>query len=457
MNSQKDNLPVVAIVGRPNVGKSALFNRLARKQIAIVHDEPGVTRDRLVADCTLGSRPFTVVDTGGVDSLVGVEAEEQVRSESRLATELADVIVLVGDSQYGVTPIDRSLAKELRLTRKPVILAVNKVDHPKQEMADLEFAALGFEDLVPVSAAHGRGIRELVESIQTHLPPLEVAPNGPLERPAEIKIAIVGRPNVGKSSLINAILKSPRTIVSEAPGTTRDSVDIPYVRDGQRYLLIDTAGIRQRRKVSTSVEVFSVMRSAKSIQRADICAIVVDATKGVTAQDKKIAGLIQANQKACVVIVNKLDLVKPSAGIRNFIHTLIDQIRTDLFFLSYAPIDIVSAYTGENVERLFASIATIRRHAARSIGTGELNRLLQEAMSVSPPPRRASKRFKLLYATQINNKSDAVMAPPAFVLFVNHPELLTDDYRRFIEARIRERNAYYGLPIIIRLRGRYRK
>jgi GTPase len=457
MSSQKANLPVVAIVGRPNVGKSALFNRLARKQIAIVHDEPGVTRDRLVADCTLGARPFTVVDTGGVDSLVGNEAEEQVRYEARLATELADVIVLVGDSQYGVTPIDRALAKELRLARKPVILAVNKIDHPKQEMADLEFAALGFEDLVSISAAHGLGIRELVESIESRLPPESAADYGAVEGDSEIKIAITGRPNVGKSSLINAILKSPRTVVSELPGTTRDSVDIPYERSGQRYLLIDTAGIRQHRKVSTSVEVFSVMRSAKSIERADICALVVDASQGVTAQDKKIAGLIQANHKPCVVIVNKLDLVKPSAGIRNFIRSLIHQIRTHLFFLSYAPIDFVSAYTGENLERLFASIARIQKHAARSIGTGELNRLLQEAMRVSPPPMRANKRFKLLYATQINNKSDAAISPPAFILFVNHPELLPDDYRRYIEATIRERNPYYGLPILIRLRARERK
>jgi GTPase len=457
MSSQKANLPVVAIVGRPNVGKSALFNRLARKQIAIVHDEPGVTRDRLVADCTLGARPFTVVDTGGVDSLVGNEAEEQVRCEARLATELADVVVLVGDSQYGVTPIDRSLAKELRLARKPVILAVNKIDHPKQEMADLEFAALGFEDLVSVSAAHGLGIRELVESIESRLPPESAADYGAVEGDTEIKIAITGRPNVGKSSLINAILKSPRTVVSELPGTTRDSVDIPYERSGQRYLLIDTAGIRQHRKVSTSVEVFSVMRSAKSIERADICALVVDASQGVTAQDKKIAGLIQANHKPCVVIVNKLDLVKPTAGIRNFIRSLIHQIRTHLFFLSYAPIDFVSAYTGENLERLFASIARIQKHAARSIGTGELNRLLQEAMRVSPPPMRANKRFKLLYATQINNKSDAAISPPAFILFVNHPELLPDDYRRYIEATIRERNPYYGLPILIRLRAREKK
>jgi GTPase len=457
MNSQKDNLPVVAIVGRPNVGKSALFNRLARKQIAIVHDEPGVTRDRLVADCTLGLRPFTVVDTGGVDSLAGNEPEEQVRSEARLATELADVIVLVGDSQCGVTPIDRSLAKELRLTRKPVILAVNKIDHPKQEIGDLEFAALGFEDLVSVSAAHGRGIRELVESIESRLPTQPVAVDRALERPTEIKIAIIGRPNVGKSSLINAILNSARTIVSAVPGTTRDSVDISYERDGQHYILIDTAGIRHRRKVSASVEVFSVMRSAKSIARADICALVVDASEGVTAQDKKIAGLIQVNHKACVVIVNKVDLIKPSAGVRNFTHALIDQIRTHLFFLSYAPIDIVSAHTGENLERLFSSIAKIRKHAVRLIGTGELNRLLQEAMRVSPPPIRANKRFKLLYATQINNRSDAVISAPTFILFVNHPELLTDDYRRYIEARIRERNGYYGLPIVIRLRARTRK
>ena len=196
------------------------------------------------------------------------------------------------------------------------------------------------------------------------------------------------------------------------------------------------------------------MRSAKSIARADICALAVDPTEGITAQDKKIAGLIQANHKACIVIINKLDLVKPSAGIRNFIHTLIDQVRTHLFFLSYAPIDIVSAHTGENLDRLFSSIAKIRKHAARLLGTGELNRLLQEAMRVSPPPMRANKRFKLLYATQINTKLNTVISPPTFILFVNHPELLTDDYRRYLEARIRERNGYYGLPIIIRLRGR---
>ena len=455
MKPTSGDLPVVAIVGRPNVGKSALFNRLARKRIAIVHDQPGVTRDRLVAACRAGSRPFTVIDTGGIESFAVNDPEKQARSEARLATEMADVIVFVGDSQHGVTPIDRSLAKELRAARKPVILAVNKVDHPKQEMADIEFAALGFEDLVSISAAHGRGIPELVDRIETHLPPEQTVNEPEIERGPEIKLAIVGRPNVGKSSLINAILKSPRTIVSEIPGTTRDSVDIPFEQEGKRYLLIDTAGIRPRRRHNTPVEVFSVMRSEKSIVRADICALVIDAVARVTTQDKKIAGLIHENQKPCIVIVNKLDLVKPPAGIRDFLHTLIDQIRSNLFFLSYAPIDIVSAHSGENLGRLFGSIDKIRKHAARRIGTGALNRLLQEAMTVSPPPMRANKRLKLLYATQINTPQQSLFAPPSFMLFVNYPELLTSDYRRYLEARIRERNGYYGLPIIIRVRSRH--
>jgi GTPase len=446
--------PIVAIVGRPNVGKSALFNCLVQKRIAIVHGQPGVTRDRLAADCLIGSRPFTVVDTGGIESFIECDYDEQIRSEANLAMEMADVIVLVGDSRDGVTPVDRSLAKELRSARKPVILAVNKIDHPKQELADTEFAELGFSDIVPVSAAHGRGIRDLVENIERHLPqPTLDGSNA--ESGVPIKLAIVGRPNVGKSSLINAILQHRRTIVSDVAGTTRDSVDVPYERDGKHYVLIDTAGIRARRKHNTSVEIFSVMRSEKSIARADICALVVDALDGVTAQDKKIGGLIQENHKPCIVIVNKVDLVKPPAGVRDFLDALVGRIRADLFFLSYAPIDLVSAHTGENLDRLFGSIERIQKHAARSIGTGSLNRLLQEAMAAAPPPIRGNKRFKLLYATQIDKTSNYLVAPPTFVFFVNYPELLTDDYKRYLEARIRERNGYYGLPIIIRLRSRH--
>jgi GTPase len=449
-----DNLPTVAIVGRPNVGKSALFNRLVKKRIAIVHDQPGVTRDRLIADSRLGSRPFMVVDTGGIESFVYGDYEERIRSEANLAMDMADVIILVGDAKDGVTPIDRSLAKELRSARKPVILAVNKIDHPNQELADAEFAALGFPDIVSISAAHGRRINDLVEQIERHLPhpTLEKAKT---ETGLPLKLAVVGRPNVGKSSLVNAILKNQRTIVSDVAGTTRDSVDVPFERDGEHYLLIDTAGIRSRRKHNTSVEVFAVMRSEKSIARADICALVVDASQGVTAQDRKIAGLIQENHKPCLVIVNKLDLVKPPARIREFYAAVLAQTRANLFFLNYAPIDLVSAYTGENLDRLFASINKIRKHAARSIGTGSLNRLLQEAIAATPPPVRGNRRFKLLYATQIDKKSTIRITPPTFMLFVNYPELLTDDYRRYLEARIRERNGYYGLPIIIRLRSRH--
>jgi len=448
------NLPIVAIVGRPNVGKSAIFNCLVQKRIAIVHDQPGVTRDRLVAECLLGSRPFTVVDTGGIEGNGDSEYEDQIRAEANLAMEMADVILLVGDSKDGVTPVDRSLAKQLRSVRKPVILGVNKIDHPKQELADTEFAELGFSDIIPISAAHNRGISDLVEQIERHLPepPLDEAKTEP---DAPIKLAIIGRPNVGKSSLINAILQHQRTVVSDTAGTTRDSVDVLYQRDGKDYVLIDTAGIRARRKHNTSVEVFSVMRSEKSITRADICALVVDAVEGVTSQDKKIAGLIQKNHKPCIVIVNKIDLVKPSTRVRDFLDSLLSQVRANLFFLSYAPIDLVSAQTGENLDRLFGSIERIQKHAARSIGTGSLNRLLQEAMAAAPPPLRANKRFKLLYATQIDKTSNHLVAPPTFVLFVNDPELLTEDYKRYLEARIRERNGYYGLPIIMRLRSRH--
>jgi GTP-binding protein len=447
------NLPTVAIVGRPNVGKSALFNRLVQKRIAIVHDEPGVTRDRLAGECKLGSRPFTVFDTGGIGTLASDDFTDRVRTEADIAIELADVIVLVGDSKDGVTPLDRVLAKQLRTTGKPVILVVNKIDHPKQDSADAEFTALGFENIVPLSAAHGRGIGQLIEEIEHHLPELIADHPGPAKAPP-LKLAIVGRPNVGKSSLINAILQDQRTIVSHTAGTTRDSVDIPHERNGQSYLLIDTAGMRPRGKHDSSVEVFSVMRSEKSIERADICVLVVDAVDGITAQDKKIAGLIQKGNKPCIIVVNKLDLVKPPGRTGVFLDAIIDRIRANLFFLNYAPVDILSAHTGENLNRLFASIEKIQKHAKRLIGTGVLNRLFQQAMEAHPPPLRANKRFKILYATQISNQSANGPATPAFVLFVNSPELLTDAYRRYLEGEIRKKRGYYGLPIIFRLKSR---
>jgi len=444
------NLPTVAIVGRPNVGKSALFNRLVRRRIAIVHDEPGVTRDRLVAECRAGSSPFTLIDTGGIGGGLGDALDERVRTEAFLAMEMADLIVLVGDGREGLTPVDEIVAKELRLKRRPVIVAVNKIDHVKQSYTEAEFSKLGFDPVIPISAAHGRGITELVEAIEKQLP-RPAAVDVPTAHP--LRLAIVGRPNVGKSSLINAILKNSRTIVSPIRGTTRDAVDIPYERNGKPFILIDTAGIRPPGKQNSSVEIFSAMRSGKSVENADICALVVDAVDGVTGQDKKIAGLIQGNHKPCIIALNKLDLVKPPTRLREFLNELLDRIRSDLFFLSYAPIDILSAQTGENLDRLFASVEKIEKHSLRAIRTGPLNRLLQGALQAHPPPLQGSRRLKLLYATQLGPRVGGI-SPPVFLLFVNQSDLLSDEYRRYLEAKIREEARYYGLPIIFKVRER---
>ena len=445
-------LPIVAIVGRPNVGKSALFNRLVRQRVAIVHDQPGVTRDRLSADCEIDSVRFTLVDTGGIGSAIDASFDEQVRAEADLAMEMASLILLVTDARAGLTPIDRLLARELRSTKKPIIVVANKIDHPNQTDHETEFTELGFAEVVAVSAAHGRGMTELAERIAAHLPDEtnDSAPPSPT-----LKLAIVGRPNVGKSSLINAILQDRRTIVSDIAGTTRDAIDIPYQRGGKQFILIDTAGIRSRGKQSSSVEVFSVMRSQKSIERADVCALVIDAVDGVTAQDKKIAGLIQENEKPCLVVVNKLDLVKPSTRARDFFDAILGQIRSNLFFLDYAPIDVLSAHTGENLDRLFQSIERIEKHAQRTLGTGQLNRLLQQALEAHPPPARGNRRLKIMYATQIDFKQTDSIRPPTFLLFVNDPQTLTEDYRRYLEGKIREQLGYYGLPILFRLRSRH--
>jgi len=444
-------MPTVAIVGRPNVGKSALFNRLVQRRIAIVHDQPGVTRDRLIADCRLGSKTFTVVDTGGIAGPSKDALDDQVHSEAKLAIETADVILFVGDAQDGVTPSDWSIARDLRSARKPVILVANKVDDPKHDPNSAEFSELGFEPVFAISAAHGRGIRELVEEIDHHLPALE-EPAPELKTPT--KLVVVGRPNVGKSSLINAILNDRRTLVSNTSGTTRDSVDIAYEREGKSFVLVDTAGIRPRGRHNSSVEVFSVMRSEKSIRRSDVCVLVTDATTGVTAQDKKIAGLIQRAEKACIIVMNKLDLVRPKTQVRTFMDELIRRIRDDLFFLSYAPIDVLSAHTGENLERLFKSVEKIEQHSRKTISTGQLNRLLENAVTAHPPPLRGTRRLKILYATQLGDQTG--LQAPTFLLFVNNKELLDESYRRYLESKIRQQAGYYGLPIIFKLRERRR-
>jgi GTPase len=447
----------LAIVGRPNVGKSALFNRLIGRKVSIVHDMPGVTRDRIAAECKLGAAPFTVIDTGGIGGGSDASFAAQVRTEVDLAVEMADAILFVVDGKDGLTPVDEQLASELRRARKPLVLVVNKIDDHKHRHRDAEFSALGFDRSLAVSAEHGLNIGELVSMAEPLLPaPLPRDPDA--EKKIPLQIAIVGRPNVGKSSLINAVLDDKRTIVSDISGTTRDAVDIPCVIEGGHFVLIDTAGIRARSKVGASVEVFSVMRAEKSIERADLCVLVIDASAGVTAQDKKIAGLIQQARKPCVIAMNKWDLVRPGRSERReMLEEKIAGIRDELFFLDYAPVLLVSALTGEHVGRLFREIKRVRRGAAERIGTGLFNRLLTEWVSANPPPSRKGRRFKILYGTQVEQSPGKAIANPVFLFFVNASELLAEAYRRFLERRIREVHEFTGLPIEFRFRGREKR
>lgn len=442
----------VAIVGRPNVGKSALFNRLANKKISIVHDQPGVTRDRIFAICHLGQAPFEIIDTGGI----GSEPDPEFAAPTRLAAEAAiasaDLLLLVVDGLDGITPTDQELARILRSSAKPVALVVNKLDLDQHENLTADFTRLGFPDLLGVSAAHGRGVEKLIHWIDNTLPPLDNTPSPELDRAA--RIVLLGRPNVGKSSLTNAILGDERTIVSETAGTTRDAVDIRYRFAERDYVLCDTAGMRHRSKHNTSVEVFSVMRSERALRSADLCLLILDASQGVTSQEKRIAQLIQKHEKPVLLVLNKWDLLAGDGERRELLEKHLSELRRELFFLTHAPAVALSARTGENVTRLFRAIEKIRQHATRRMGTGELNRYLQKCFEVHPPPMRSNKRFKLLYATQVEPRRPGPFAPPEVVLFVNHPKLLPQAYQDYLLRRLREKWEFPGLPIRLHLRGR---
>jgi len=477
--NETSTLPNVAIVGRPNVGKSALFNRLVGRKIAIVHDQAGITRDRISAICNRGARPFTVWDTGGIFGVGGRELSAQVRLAAEEALRESDLVLFVVDAKEGLSPVDEDLAGTLRKSQKPVVLVINKVDHDKHEPLAAEFDSLGLEPSVSISAEHDRGISKLLTEIERRLP--SPSRDSRITIHDSLAVAIVGRPNVGKSSLINSIVRGERAIISELPGTTRDAIDILYELDGRKFVFIDTAGIRRRGKHSSSVEVFSVMRAERSIRRADLCILMVDLTMGVTAQDKRIAGLIQQARKPAIVVLNKWDLVRPRRREKEAVRQLAEETRARIFFLEHAPVLTVSALTKENVEKLFASIETIQRAAQQRIGTGILNRLLRQAFQANPPPLVRGKRLKLFYAVQTRSgKQDPVMeagAPatpqrphpiqmlkrgrgssplqaPEFVLFVNDPHLTNETYRRYLETRIRKAEPYLGLPIMISLRPR---
>ena len=469
-------MALIAIVGRPNVGKSALFNRIVGKRIAIVHDQPGVTRDRISVESEWGSHRFTLVDTGGLGLLRGEKALDVITEATALqveiAIEAADVIIFVVNVQEGIVPLDREVALKLRRSGKKILVAVNKVDTSHAEPGIPEFAALGFEDLFPVSAIHAEGLEPLLNAAVKHLPALPPSETGDgttaesLDAP--LKLAIVGRPNVGKSSIINALTHSDRVIVSPIPGTTRDAVDVPFEvnADGirERYVLIDTAGVRQARRVKDSVEFYSVNRTEESIGRSDITIFVLDAEAGITAQDKKVADKIVSERKACIVVINKWDLVtdevrkarldeivrrgtKRDRNDRTHRMTTLsefgDWVQAQLFFLDYAPVIFTSAQSGFNLERLLEAVRYVAAQLRQKIPTGILNRTLGDAIERKQPVTAAGHRLKFFYATQVRQ------APPTFLLFVSRDELFSDAYRKYLIGELRKAFGYEGCPLIL--------
>ena len=435
--------PLVAIVGRPNVGKSLLFNKLTGKRLSIVEDTPGVTRDRLYADTDWNGRAFTLVDTGGIEPKTNNEILRFIREQAEIAIDTADVIVLVTDIRTGVTAADSEIASMLQRSGKPVVLVVNKMDSTGvTDPGIYEFYSLGLGDPIAVSAVHGHGTGDLLDACVKAFPPEEEQP----EDDGTINVAIIGRPNVGKSSLTNYILGEKRVIVSNVAGTTRDAVDSYFENETGRYMFIDTAGIRRKSKVDNRIEKYSVMRAQRAIDRADVCLILIDALDGVTEQDTKVAGLAHEAGKACIIVVNKWDLVEKETKT-------MDKMRQDvmrsLSFMSYAPIVFISAMTGQRVNRLFELINFVYGQSAMRITTGMLNNVLEDATMRVQPPTDKGRRLKLYYMTQTGIK------PPCFVIFVNNAELFHFSYQRYIENQIRAVFGLEGTPIkiVVRQKG----
>lgn len=454
-------MPTVAIVGRPNVGKSALFNRLAKRKIAIVHDQPGVTRDRISAPCMATTVPCTLIDTGGIGATLDDGFGAQVAIEADIAMQTADLILFIVDAHEGLTPVDLDLGSRLRKAKPPVMLVVNKVDDDKHLRGTDEFSRLGFGEAIGVSAEHGRGMTGLTDAIDEALKPLagEIEEAVAEAEVAGIKLAIVGKPNAGKSSLVNAILQDQRTIVSEIAGTTRDAIDLPCEFAGEKFTLIDTAGLRPRSRRDTSVEVFSAMRSERAIRRADLCLLVVDLAAGISAQDRKIAQSILEEKKPCLIILNKFDLYHPDAPRKARLDEATEHVKRELFFLAYAPFVTVSAKNGQSVDQVLKQVLIIRKGAKKVPGTGQLNRMLQQAFEVNPPPsdRKSAKRLKLYYATAAVDEKYNTIPVPTFVLFVNDKKLMTSSYEQYLANRLREFNPVAGVPIVFSVRSRTRR
>lgn len=436
--------PLVAIVGRPNVGKSTFFNRIAGKRIAIVEDTPGVTRDRIYADAAWLDYNFTLIDTGGIEpareDIIGV----QMRRQAELAIETADVIVFLVDGREGLTHADREVAEMLRRSSKPIVLGVNKIDHKKYEEAGYEFYELGLGDPITISAEQGLGLGDILDAVVADFP--KNARDGAEEG---TNVAVVGKPNVGKSSLVNLLLGNERTIVSDIPGTTRDSIDTPFRYQGKDYVLVDTAGIRRKRSIEDdSIERYSVIRSLSAIRRADIVLIVVDANDGLSEQDVRIAGYVHEEGKASVLIVNKWDLIEKDTHTMNEFKK---KLAADLAFMDYVPMLFVSALSGQRVGKIMEVANEAYEQNCRRVTTGTLNDIVAEAVMVTEPPTDKGRRLRIYYATQVS------VRPPTFALFVNDPKLMHFSYLRYLENFFRKSFGLDKTPIRILTRQRGQK
>ncbi len=435
------NKPLVAIVGRPNVGKSTLFNRLVGRRVAIVEDTPGVTRDRIYQDAEWLNYAFTLVDTGGIEPANEDVIAAQMRRQAELAIETADVIIFIVDGRDGMTSADMDVAEMLRRSSKPVVLAVNKVDAPKFEDSMYEFYSLGLGDPITISASQGLGLGDLLDEVVHDFPrDLEA------DETERVNIAVVGKPNVGKSSLVNALLGEERTIVSNIPGTTRDSIDTPFSLNGKEYTLVDTAGIRRKRSVEDeTIERYSVIRSLAAVRRADVVLIVCDASEGLSEQDVRIAGYAHEEGKASVLIVNKWDVIEKDT---NTINKYKKDLLVDLAFMSYVPMLFISAKTGQRVNKVMETVDAVYDQSRRRISTGQLNDTVGEAVMMNDPPSDKGRTLKIYFATQ------ATIQPPTFVIFVNDTEIVHFSYERYLENYFRKSFGFEGTPIRLIFRNR---
>lgn len=436
----------VALVGRPNVGKSSLFNRIIGKRKAIVEDIPGVTRDRIISVANWRDVSFEVVDTGGYNPEDTDKFAQYIRNQLKKELELSDMFVFVVDGKDGLTELDREIANILRKTKKPVIVAVNKLDDPSKEKAAFEFYELGFDKVFPISTIQKIGVADLLDAIYQFIPSYEreiVREKEPQEEKDYIKVAIVGKPNAGKSSLLNAILGEERAVVSDIPGTTRDAIDTLYEKDNVKYLFIDTAGIKKRSKVEYGVEFFSVGRSIEAIERADVVLLVIDAVEGATEQDTKIAGLIQRKYKPVIIVFNKIDQINQKE-----IEKTIQKTKEKLYFIDYAPLILTSAIKRMGIKELLQKITDVYNQSLKRVSTGQLNRAIKQILALKQPPSYQGKPLKIYYVTQLEGK------PPAFLLFVNKKEGFKESYVKFLEKNLRNMLGFENSPIKLIFRGK---